>query len=130
MIVYDAKKLVKVITKSSKEESFYMSYTDHFNVLYQVKPAAAINLLFYLCSIMEYNTNIVSLSAAKRKEICVTLDISNNGITNHLKALKDAKIIHGSSGQFMVNPYLFWKGDSATRQKVLNLETTKEDFNI
>ena len=130
MISYNARDLVKIITKPKVEDTFYMSYTDYFDLLYKVKPAAAINLLFYICSNMEYNTNTISLPAAKRKELCTKLAISNNCVTNYLKALKDAKIIHGSSGQFMVNPYLFWKGDSATRQKVLNLETTKEDFNI
>lgn len=130
MISYNARDLVKIITKPKKEDTFYMSYTDYFDLLYQVKPAAAINLLFYICSNMEYNTNTIDLSSAKRKEICTALDISNNSITNHLKALKDARILHGSSGQFMVNPYLFWKGDSITRQKVLGLETTKKNFGI
>ena len=52
----------------------------------------------------EENTGWVHLSPALRREMMSELDLKTNTISNNLRYLKDANIISGEDGSFMINP--------------------------
>ena len=117
---------------STKVESdrFYMTFIDYIAPLYELKSNSLKNLLTYLCEHAEFNTGKVSLTTAARKVACDYLGISNNTLTNYLKKLKDSNLISGKDGEFIINPQIFWKGDTKSRAQILENEEIKITFNI
>ena len=105
------------IQEESLEDSFYMTFIDYIGPIYGLKPEAIKGFLAWLCSRAEFNTGNVTLNANIRKTICKELNITNNTITNYLKKLKDAKIISGEKGSYIINPKIFWKGELGVRSQ-------------
>lgn len=120
----------KTFTTKITEDKFYMTFIDYMSPFFGLKPDSAKVLLAWLCSHAEYNTGKVSLSAADRKQICSELNISNNTITNHLRTLKNLKLIDGGKGTFIINPKIFWKGELAARKELLKNNDIKITFSI
>ena len=56
--------------------------------------------------------------------------MKSNSLSNHLKKLKDLKLIDGDRGDFIINPQIFWKGDTVTRNKLLADNEIKIMFKI
>jgi DNA-binding transcriptional MocR family regulator len=107
-----------------------MTFIDHIGPLYELKSDALKNLLNWLNSHAEFNTGKVLLPAGMRKECCDDLNISTNTLTNYLKRLKDHKLISGSDGIYLINPEIFWKGDTKTRAQLMQDETLRITFSI
>lgn len=120
----------RTFTTQIKSEEFYMTFIDYISPLYELRSNSLKNLLIYLCEHAEFNTGKVSLTTAARKVACSHLDISNNTLTNYLKKLKDLKLISGQDGEFIINPQIFWKGDTKSRAQLLENEEIKITFNI
>lgn len=120
----------KTFTTQIKTESFYMTFIDYIAPLYELKSNSLKSLLTYLCEHAEFNTGKVSLTTAARKVACEHLGISNNTLTNYLKKLKDLNLIDGKDGEFIINPQIFWKGDTKMRAQLLQNEEIKITFNI
>ena len=120
----------RTFTTNIKSESFYMTFIDYIAPLYELKSNSLKNLLTYLCEHEEFNTGKVSLTTAARKVACDYLGISNNTLTNYLKKLKDSNLISGKDGEFIINPQIFWKGDTKSRAQILENEEIKITFNI
>jgi predicted transcriptional regulator len=57
-----------------------------------------------MCNNAEFNSGRVLMPAEIRAQITKELDMSANGITNNLKALKDLNLISGEKGVFTINP--------------------------
>lgn len=72
----------------------------------------------------------VSLPAAKRQKMCSDLSITSNQVTNNLKKLKELGLITGEKGEFTINPEIFWKGNTKTRQQVLKGKSLKVSFEL
>ena len=49
---------------------------------------------------------------------------------NNLKKLKELGLITGEKGEFTINPEIFWKGDTKTRQQVLEGKSLKVSFEL
>jgi hypothetical protein len=120
----------KVFTKKIKNDHFYMTYIDFISPLFNLRTDTAKSVLEWMCCRAEYNTGKVALTTSARKELCEHLDISPNTLTNNLKKLKDLKIISGEKGEFIINPQIFWKGDSQSRDNMLNIDEIKLTFDI
>lgn len=120
----------KTFTKKIKTDRFYMVFIDFISPLFNLKTDTAKSILVWLCCKAEYNTGKVLLPSAVRKDLCAELSISPNTLTNNLKKLKDLKLISGEKGEFIINPQIFWKGDTQTRDQFLNTETIKITFEL
>lgn len=109
----------KTFTRKVKSESFYMTFIDYVAPLFNLKSDMAKNVLNWLCCHAEYNTGKVSLTTNQRELACQELNLKSNSLSNHLKKLKDLNLISGEKGDFIINPQIFWKGDTNTRDKLL-----------
>lgn len=83
-----------------------------------------------MCKRAQYNTGVVNISAADRKEICEELNITNNAITNNFKKRRDLSLITGDKGRFTINPQIFWKGEMKVRNQLLKEEAVQISFKI
>ncbi len=83
-----------------------------------------------MCTKAEYNTGRVLLPTSERVRLCELLDISNNSLTNNLALLKKHNLISGERGEFIINPQIHWKGDTQTRDRLLQDSNMKITFSI
>lgn len=120
----------KVFTKKVKNDNFYFTFIDFVAPLFRLRSDSAKNLLVWLCTNAEFNTGIVRLTADDRRQLCETLNMSNNAITNCLKKLKDLNLISGQDGKFTINPQIFWKGEMSVRDKLLQSEDIQIIFKL
>ena len=101
------------------EETFFMTYISLLQPLYQLEHLSDIKLIVKFCELAEFNTGRVSLSTAKRAEVCKQLDISTSNFSKYIKRLKDKTLISGDKGEYTINPDIFWKGDKKSRAALL-----------
>lgn len=120
----------KTYTRKIESESFYMTFIDYIAPLYNLKSDAAKNVLNWMCCHAEYNTGKVQLTTNQRDLACEELGMKSNSLSNHLKKLKDLKLIEGERGDFIINPQIFWKGDTVTRDKMLRDNEIKIIFKL
>ena len=120
----------KTYTRKIESESFYMTFIDYIAPLFNLKSDAAKNVLNWMCCHAEYNTGKVQLTTNQRDLACEELGMKSNSLSNHLKKLKDLKLIDGDRGDFIINPQIFWKGDTVTRNKLLSDNEIKIMFKI
>ena len=107
-----------------------MTFIDYIAPLFNLKSDAAKNVLNWMCCHAEYNTGKVQLTTNPRDLACEELGMKSNSLSNHLKKLKDLNLISGEKGDFIINPKIFWKGDTATRNKLLSDNEVKVIFKI
>jgi hypothetical protein len=120
----------KVFTKKVKNDNFYFTFIDFIAPLFRLRSDSAKTLLVWLCTNAEFNTGVVRLTADDRRQLCETLNMSNNAITNCLKKLKDLNLISGQDGKFTINPQIFWKGEMSVRDKLLQSEDIQIIFKL
>lgn len=120
----------KTYTRKVETESFYMTFIDYIAPLFNLKSDAAKNVLNWMCCHAEYNTGKVQLTTNQRDLACAELGMKSNSLSNHLKKLKDLSLISGEKGDFIINPQIFWKGDTITRDKMLKDNEIKIIFKL
>jgi hypothetical protein len=122
----------KVIRKRVKEDSFYMTFIDFISPFIDNLRTCdnARRILTWLCMNAEFNTGKVFLTTGNRAILCKDLNISSNTLTNNLRKLKDANLISGDKGDFVINPQIFWKGDLSVRKKLLEDSEIQIKFEI
>lgn len=120
----------KTFTQKIDKDKFYITYIDFIAPFFQLKSAKAKDLLIWMCNNAEFNTGRVLMPTEVRDKISKELDISPNGITNNLKALKDLNLISGQKGTFTINPKIFWKGDEKARKAFMNEKEIQIKFSI
>ncbi len=120
----------KLFTQKIDKDKFYITYIDFIAPFFQLKSAKAKDLLIWMCNNAEFNSGRVLMPAEIRAQITKELDMSANGITNNLKALKDLNLISGEKGVFTINPQIFWKGDEKARKAFMNEQEIKVKFSI
>lgn len=120
----------KTFTTKITEDQFYMTFINFVSPMFDLKPERAKDLLIWMLKHAEYNTGVVQMPAATRKQIVEELGMANNSITNYLKTLKDKKLISGSNGVFTINPKIFWKGELAARKQLLKDKNIQIIFGI
>lgn len=107
------------IGKIPNQEPFIMMYGAHLGLLRDLNSITDLKILFHLLFKVQYGTNRVSLSTGDRKELIDSLCITTAAVSNSLSNLKKAGLLTGEKGSFMINPYLFWKGENKDRKKLL-----------
>lgn len=120
----------KTFTEKVSLESFYMTFIGYMSPLFNLHSDVARSILDWMCMRAEYNSGVVDLSASKRQKMCQDLSITSNQVTNNLRKLKELGLITGEKGEFTINPEIFWKGDTKTRQQVLEGKSLKVSFEI
>lgn len=120
----------KTFTQKIEKDKFYITYIDFIAPFFKLKSAKAKDLLIWMCNNAEFNSGRVLMPTEIRDQISKELDMSSNGITNNLKALKDLNLISGERGVFTINPQVFWKGDEKARKAFMNEQEIKIKFSI
>lgn len=120
----------KTFTEKISPDSFYMTFIGYMSPLFNLHSDVARSILDWMCMRAEYNSGVVDLSTSKRQKMCSDLSITSNQVTNNLKKLKELGLITGEKGEFTINPEIFWKGDTKTRQQVLEGKALKVSFEI
>lgn len=67
----------------------------------------------------KYNTGEVFITPQQKKKIIEELKISVSIYNKSLCILKDAKIISGGRGYYVIDPKIHWKGDFKTRENII-----------
>ena len=96
---------------------------------------AAIKILWKFLEIAKYNTGEVFITPQIKKNIIESLKISLSIYNKSIVTLKEAEIISGERGLYVINPKIHWKGDFKTREKLIQsgIKVTiqpNEDFNV
>jgi hypothetical protein len=100
-------------------DSFYITFLTVIKELAGLKSIVDVKVLSCLCSIAEYNTGIVFLTAERKQYICDTMNLKYQSVANSLTNLKKSGFITGKGGTYTINPEYFWKGDLKTREQLL-----------
>lgn len=120
----------KTFTEKISSDNFYMTFIGYMSPLFNLHSDVARSILDWMCMRAEYNSGVVDLSTSKRQKMCSDLSITSNQVTNNLKKLKELGLITGEKGEFTINPEIFWKGDTKTRQQVLEGKSLKVSFEL
>lgn len=120
----------KTFTEKISPDNFYMTFIGYMSPLFNLHSDVARSILDWMCMRAEYNSGVVDLSTSKRQKMCSGLSITSNQVTNNLKKLKELGLITGEKGEFTINPEIFWKGDTKTRQQVLEGKSLKVSFEL
>ncbi len=113
-----------------KVENFYITYIDNLSGYLKLTSNADKSVLAYLCTKAEYDTGRAAISAEERLKACEMISISSQQFTNSVSKLKQLKLITGRSGFYMINPAIFWKGNSKTRSKLLKDNKLAVEFDF
>lgn len=124
------RKWTKKFSIKVKVESFYITYIDNLSGYLNLTSNADKSVLTYLCTKAEYDTGRAAISAEERVLACKAIGISSQQFTNSISKLKELKLITGKSGFYMINPAIFWKGNSKTRSQLLKNNDVAVQFNF
>lgn len=105
--------------KLGRKEEFFITYCNYMAWIYDLKYANDIKLMVEFCVLSEFDTGSVKLTKGSRKDIMLKLKMSNTDVSKSIRRLKEKSIISGEDGDFVLNPALFWKGDSNKRLQML-----------
>ena len=123
-------------------EPFVGFYPEYMGWRHEVRGGAAISLFMDLADMLPFESNVVSVSTTKRREIMDRI----GGEANFYRVMKilesyravialgwfDQKTnkIHRSRGEYMLNPMMVWRGKSAERQKEMEkfLQRIKQGY--
>ena len=118
-------------TYEEVEPPYIKLYIDSVDYLHGL-PTTANDLLQELLNYVTYGTQMIILNAAVKKRIAANTSMSVRTVDNKLQALVKAGIISRVAvGTFVLNPYLFGKGDwkaiNELRNKNIHLEVIYDD---
>lgn len=115
---------VSLVTKTfavkiPHEENFFFIFPEGTDYIYTIKGVVDIRVLFLLCSHVEFNSGKIYITSSLRNTFQDSLGISKQSFSNSITRLKKDGILHGSKGVYEINPRMFWKGTTDTRNKLL-----------
>lgn len=94
-----------------EEPSYIKLYLQDISYLYGL-PATAGDLMHELLQYVTYGTQQIILNASVKEKICKVTGIAKQTLNNRLQDLVNKGIIaRDGRGVFVLNPYLFGKGD-------------------
>lgn len=114
-----ARRVKSFTITSATSEQFYMTFTKFMAPIFNIKSANDIKVLGMLCAMMDYNSAKVYLTTERREEICATANIVNSVLSRSLASLKDLGIVSGDKGTLEISPFIFWKGNTEDRMRLL-----------
>jgi len=101
----------KTTKYTSNEPNFVKLYLEDISYLSNLHLSSA-DLLYYLLDYVKYNENMIYLNSYIKKNICKEMGISGSTLNNRLSLLnKKNVIIRKGQGSYLLNPFLFGKGD-------------------
>lgn len=100
-------------------DTFYMSFVEFMQPFFELRSTTDKNLIVRLCTEAEYNTGKVYITTEYRDTLCEFLGIDKTALSKSLKRLKDKGLLFGDRGSYVINPIIFWKGDTKTRDTLL-----------
>ena len=108
-------------TYADRSEPEYIKvYTGSIDILHKLQPSAK-DLLAELLQYVSYGTQEIVLNSAIKKKIAKNTDMAVKTLDNKLQALARAGILDRVAlGTYMLNPFLFGKGDWKTIQSLRN----------
>ena len=111
-------------------ENFYLTYIDNLSGYFCLTSNTDKSVLAYLCTKAEYDTGRVSLDPEERKKACKEICICIQQFSNSISKLKKLHLLTGRNGFYMINPAIFWKGNSKTRSSLLLDNKLAVEFNF
>jgi hypothetical protein len=115
----------KTFSVKVEQDSFFMVYVKYLSAFYSLKYMDDAKVLTKFCEICQFDTGIVYLSSALRRELETELNILSSNFSRSLKRLKEKGLITGEKGKFVINPELYWKGNNNTRNQILKEKALK-----
>jgi hypothetical protein len=109
----------KVFTIKKEVEPFFLTYSRFMSILYNLNSLATVKILWKFLELAKYNTGEVFITPQIKKNIIESLKISLSVYNKALVNLKDAEIISGERGLYVINPKIHWKGDFKTRENII-----------
>lgn len=114
----------RIIKKEIKKETFLMCYIEDICTLAKC-PQSEVAIVLGCLKYIEYNTNELVLTAARRKEIAQDINIKDNtfkmGMSRLYKRNIFVKLGEPGYERIYLNPRLFFKGSDLERENVLTL---------
>ena len=110
---------IKKFSVRVKTENFYLTYIDNLSGYFCLTSNTDKATLAFLCTKAEYDTGRVSLDPQERIAACNMIGICVQQFSNSISKLKKLHLITGRNGFYMINPAVFWKGNSKTRTSLL-----------
>lgn len=107
----------KEFTIGTTTEEFFLVFLANLDGIFNIKSANDLKALAYMCGACQFNTNIVHLTQAVRKEMCTKLNITNQTLSNSLGSLKRHGLVQGDGGTFTINPEIMWRGSVKERNR-------------
>ncbi len=118
----------KTFNLSKKNEPFFMTYIKGLSIIYGIKSAAALRLLYRIMEMTKLNSNEVQISAPKKKQILKDLNISLPCFTKSMQILIEKGLISGGRGLYYISEDIFWRGDSQSREQLFRDRGAKITF--
>ena len=107
----EIKESTTVRAVKGEEPSYIKLYLQDISYLYGL-PATAGDLMHELLQYVTYGTQQIILNASVKEKICEVTGIAKQTLNNRLQDLVNKGIIaRDGRGVFVLNPYLFGKGD-------------------
>lgn len=107
----EIKESTTVRAVKGEEPSYVKLYLQDISYLYGL-PATAGDLMHELLQYVTYGTQQIILNASVKEKICEVTGIAKQTLNNRLQDLVNKGIIaRDGRGVFVLNPYLFGKGD-------------------
>lgn len=97
----------KTFFVNKKSEPFFLTYVKGLSIIYGIKSASALRLLYKLLELSEFNKTEIQISAPKKKEILKELEISEPCFTKSMKILSDAGLVIGGRGLYNISEDIF-----------------------
>lgn len=118
------KELVKV-----EIEPFFFTYSKQLLALYGLSVFnATTKVLWKLLEIAEWNTGKVFMNPERRKEIMQICNISRPSFDRAIRELTEIGIIEKNGSTYTIDCMTFWKGDKASRDKLIKEARLKVSF--
>lgn len=102
---------------------FGLLFIDSWSKLYEDMSIGRtdIRLFWELCKYGGINCNVIRYSKVEKDvEIIPKIGISQNHFSQSIKRLKNAGLIVGINGLYLINPYMLWIGKWTYRKKICN----------
>jgi len=110
----------KEFTIKTTTDEFFMMYVQSLSLLHNITSMTCMRLLAQMAAWVDWKSNSCFLSTSRRKELCTSLKVGNQAISNALTQLTSSGMIaYVCRGEYQVNPYLVWKGSTAERERYL-----------
>ena len=117
------------LSKDADSENFYFIFLESLAPSFKLS-YGELRLMNALNFKAVYNTGTFVLSMKQREELCETLGIKKQSLSNSLNSLKRKKLLAYDRGEWTINPTYFWKGSLKDRSAKLKDMSLKMTFEI